>query len=106
VTAVGDTKWTRVEPGAQGWLMPSEAHVYQMNAYASVYPCDDFALLYPRHEGLSQAHATAFRLPGHGERKAKLHVVCIDAGNDLFPVRIGGDGSRFAELLRNEVSVN
>jgi 5-methylcytosine-specific restriction enzyme subunit McrC len=99
VVAVGDTKWTRVDVNAGAWMVPSEAHAYQMQAYASVYPCDEFVLLYPWHVGLRGARPTSFHLPSTSERQARLHVVCVDVGDDQLPTRCGSMESKFVNLL-------
>lgn len=99
VVAVGDTKWKRIEVDAKGWLTPSEADAYQMLAYASAYPCRDFTLLYPWHEGLRYTASNSFRLLGNGDQCSLLHVVCIDVGNDSFAARRGQSGSRFVKML-------
>lgn len=101
VVAVGDTKWTRVNVSAGGWMVPSEPHAYQMQAYASVYPSDEFVLLYPWHEALHSARSTSFHLPSAGGRQARLHVVCIDVGDDRLLVRSGSGDSRFVSLLES-----
>ena len=64
IVAVADTKWTRIWPTPNGLLIPDEAHVYQMNAYASAYSCKDFYLVYPWHEGLAGARSSSFVLRG------------------------------------------
>ena len=89
IVAVADTKWARIWPTAKGQLVPEEAHVYQLNAYASAYACDDFYLVYPWHAGLSGAKASSFVLRGAGNRRPRLHVLCMDVGNEGFPVGSG-----------------
>lgn len=89
VVAVADTKWTRIWPTAKGRLVPEEAHVYQMNAYASAYDCDDFYLVYPWHAGLSGAKASSFVLTRNGNRRPRLHVLCLDVGSEGLPVANG-----------------
>lgn len=89
IVAVADTKWTRISPTANGLLIPDEAHVYQMNAYASAYPCKDFYLVYPWHEGLAGARSSSFVLRGSGAVQRTLHVLCLDVGNEGFPVGTG-----------------
>ncbi|SDY21187.1 5-methylcytosine-specific restriction enzyme subunit McrC [Lysobacter sp. yr284] len=98
VLAVADTKWSRLEMDRVGRLVPGDAHVYQLNAYASVYPCEEVALIYPWHRGLEGAHPTAFRLPGAGARQPLLRVVCIDVGSDDLPLRAVAASSRLARL--------
>lgn len=82
IAAVADTKWTPVEMDAGGRLVPKDAHVYQLNAYASVYPCEEFALIYPWHVGLRGALPTTYCLPRFGGREPRLHVICLDVGRD------------------------
>lgn len=87
--AVADTKWTRIQVDGRGRLIPDESHVYQMNAYASVYPCGDFYLVYPWHEGLAGASNTSFVMRGSRDSQTRLHVVCVDVGEDGLPPRSG-----------------
>ncbi len=47
VVSVGDTKWARVRIGENGRMLPAESHMYQLNAYASAYPTEELALIYP-----------------------------------------------------------
>ena len=84
VAAVGDTKWTRVDVGAGGYLMPSEAHMYQLQAYASIYPCENFTLIYPWHSGLKGSKPTVFELPSIGGRKPVVNIICVDVRSDAF----------------------
>ena len=89
VVAVADTKWTRISPTAKGRLVPEEAHVYQMNAYASAYDCEDFYLVYPWHPDVSNAQRSSFVLRGFGAKRTRLHVLCLDVGNEGFPIGSG-----------------
>lgn len=95
VIAVGDTKWTRVDPTSSGWLVPRESHVYQMHAYSSVYPCEDFCLIYPYHSALAGSTPVAYGFPGVPGREPKLHMACIDIGRDDLPVRCASVGTWF-----------
>jgi 5-methylcytosine-specific restriction enzyme subunit McrC len=104
VVAVGDTKWTALPAGPSGHLVPPEAHVYQIHAYASVYPCEDFALIYPWHEGLRDAQPTAYNLPSRNGRRPVLQVLCIDVGADGLPLRLWQAASGFAALFGREGS--
>lgn len=79
--AVADTKWARVSTDSNGFLVPEREHVYQMQAYASVYPCEEFALVYPWHVGLAGARPTTLRLPRVGDREPFLSVFCIDVAS-------------------------
>ena len=89
IIAVADTKWTRILPTTNGKLVPEESHVYQMNAYASAYACDDFYLVYPWHTGLSGAKRSSFVMRGSGGNRWRLHVLCLDVGSEGFPVGSG-----------------
>lgn len=82
VLAVADTKWSHLAMDRKGRLVPDDAHVYQLNAYAGVYPCEEVVLIYPWHGGLAGVLPTVFRLPRAGERSPALHVVCVDVGSD------------------------
>jgi 5-methylcytosine-specific restriction enzyme subunit McrC len=86
VVAVADTKWTRVAITADGHLLPAEQHVYQMQAYASVYACDHFALIYPWYSGLKDAVPSAFVLPSAADRTVVLSVLCVDCRREDLPV--------------------
>ncbi len=99
VQAVGDTKWTRVEVDRSGHLMPSEAHIYQMQAYASVYPCQHFTLIYPWHDGLTGSKPTTFSLPTIGDRKPTVSIACIDVRSDAFNAVSRPMGSALDRLL-------
>lgn len=99
VLAVADTKWTRLGKDAMGRLMPDGAHVYQLHAYASVYPCEEVVLIYPWHSGLEGAQPTTFRLPGAGSRQPLLRVACIDVGRDDLPLRMLAAPSHLARFV-------
>lgn len=99
VVAVGDTKWSRVGIGAGGYLLPKEEHIYQMHAYAAVYPCEHFTLIYPWHSGLQGAKPTTFSLPSIGSRKPVISVTCVDVGSDAFNVASKSVGSKLDELF-------
>ncbi len=99
VVGVADTKWACVEVGRDGYLVPKEAHLYQMQAYASIYPCEHFALIYPSHSGLGEAKPTAFFLPAVGGRKPVVSVVCIDLASDAFTAESKAIGSALDRLL-------
>lgn len=98
--AVGDTKWSRVDYGEGGRLVPAEAHAYQLNAYASVYPCTEFTLIHPYALGAPVPHASSFRLPVHGGKQATLHVLSIDVSRDALPLVGSAGESLIGELLR------
>ncbi|WP_396617310.1 McrC family protein [Lysobacter soli] len=98
VLVVADTKWSRLEIDRVGRLVPDVAHVYQLHAYASVYPCEEVTLIYPWHRGLEGAHPTAFRLPACGTRQPMLRIICIDVAGDDMPFRVVGSGCYLGRL--------
>jgi 5-methylcytosine-specific restriction enzyme subunit McrC len=99
LSAIGDTKWKRLEVGPGGHLIPAEADVYQMHAYASAFRCESLALIYPWHEGLRAARETAFELPAIGAIRPVLSVLCLDVQSDALVLRRGAGAGEFAALL-------
>lgn len=84
VIAVGDTKWKRLEPDRNGYLIPNREDVYQMHAYAAAYQCDRLALIYPWHESLAGTRESVLELPSMGALRPRLHVMCIDVRDGRF----------------------
>jgi 5-methylcytosine-specific restriction enzyme subunit McrC len=76
--AIADTKWTRVRADKEGYLVPDNAHMYQMLAYASAYRCDNLALIYPWHEGIAHAKPTSYALPQIDAHRPRVHLLCVD----------------------------
>jgi 5-methylcytosine-specific restriction enzyme subunit McrC len=99
ILAIGDTKWKRVGVSSSGHLMPDEADMYQMHAYAVSYGCNDLALIYPWHAGLAGSKDTTFVLPGVGSLRPRISVLCIDLSSDPFSAIRGDSASRFGMLL-------
>ncbi len=99
--AVADTKWSRVNVSPSGYLMPNEAHIYQMQAYAAAYPCEHFTLIYPWHSGLKGSRQTTFELPHIGARRPVVSVACIDVTSDAFVAVSGASDSTVGKLLCN-----
>ncbi|WP_374601092.1 McrC family protein [Arenimonas sp.] len=97
LAAIADTKWTAVAPGRSGRIEPEASHVYQMNAYASAFGCEDFYLIYPWNPSIDSAAPSVFHLKRRGGAPVRLNVVCVDVGSDDFPARHGSfyflDGS-------------
>lgn len=100
VVAVADLKWCEVKMDSTGHLTPQRDHMFQIQAYASVYPCEEFALIYPLPSGSETASPTVFRLPAIGERRPLLRVFTIDVGSDNFGAS-GPDSGMVARLLRS-----
>lgn len=100
VLAVADTKWKLLEADRKGRQMPSESDMYQMNAYATAFRCKELALIYPQHEGTSDAVETEFRLPPVDGNSAVVRVLSVDVNDDRLPLRSGGSAGIIAQLLR------
>jgi 5-methylcytosine-specific restriction enzyme subunit McrC len=98
VVAIGDTKWKKIELRS-GYLAPEQADVYQMQAYAAAYQCEDLALIYPWHDGLKDARETVFHLPKIGEIEPRLSVLCVDVHEDGLSLSGSDRNSRFSEIL-------
>jgi 5-methylcytosine-specific restriction enzyme subunit McrC len=99
VVAVGDTKWKRLQPNRSGYLMPNEADVYQMHAYASAFRCEDLALIYPWHRGLAGAKETSVKLPEVSGIQPLIRILCVDVNEDEFRPRGPCAATVFARLL-------
>lgn len=98
VVAVADTKWIRLGKDRRGYLVPVDAHAYQLHAYAAAYPCDEAVLIYPWHEDLDGARISGYRLPGGGDRRPVLHVVCADVEDEALPLYLAGESASFSRL--------
>lgn len=99
VLSVADTKWTEVKTDSSGRIVPTDAHVYQLNAYAAVYPCSDFALIYPWHSGLGGAIPTSYELGAGDDVPKRLQIVCLDVGADGLPAMSVPSGAELQVLL-------
>lgn len=91
VVAIADTKWKRLEINRSGDLVPTEADLYQLYAYAAAYGCSRLALIYPWHSGLANSKNTRYQLPTVGQLSPIVHVVCIDVAVDGLPFVRGED---------------
>jgi len=89
VTGIVDSKYKRLSGDKRGRLIPSEADMYQMHAYASAYRCPELSLVYPWHSGLANVSDTEFRLPSSNGLSPVVTVICIDISDDELPTRIG-----------------
>ncbi len=99
VVAIADTKWKLLELDRKGRQVPSEADMYQMNAYATAFRCAELALIYPRHGGLTAAVDTEFRLPPVNGISATVRVLGVDVDDDRLPLRMGGSSGFIGRLL-------
>lgn len=100
--AIADTKWTRVSADKDGYLVPDNAHMYQMLAYASAYRCQDLALIYPWHEGIADAKPTAYALPQSGAHQPKVHLLCVDTSAEQLDLIWPAGASAFLGLFNFE----
>ena len=89
VLAIADTKWKRVAQDNLARLLPSEADIYQMHAYASAFRCHELALIYPWRADLRPATVGEFHLPTVEGRSPVVRVVCVDVHDDTLPARFG-----------------
>jgi 5-methylcytosine-specific restriction enzyme subunit McrC len=89
VVAIADTKWKLIGWDSKRRLMPSEADMYQMHAYASAFQCRELALIYPWRSELAQAAVADFRLPAVNGHAPVVTVLCLDVHDDALPLRVG-----------------
>jgi 5-methylcytosine-specific restriction enzyme subunit McrC len=89
VVAIADTKWKLVACDSRGRLIPAEADMYQMHAYATAFQCNDVALIYPWRPELANTAEAEFHLPANNGRAAVVRVLCIDIHDDALPLRLG-----------------
>lgn len=89
VVAIADTKWKLIGWDRMRRLMPSEADMYQMHAYASAFQCSELALIYPWRSELAQAAGAEFRLPPVKGHSPVVTVLCLDVHDDALPLRVG-----------------
>lgn len=89
VVAIADTKWKLIGWDSKRRVMPSEADMYQMHAYASAFQCRELALIYPWRSELAQAAAAEFRLPSVNGHAPVVTVLCLDVHDDALPLRLG-----------------
>ena len=90
--AIADAKWKHPKLSARGFILPDQADLYQLHAYASVFGCDQLALVYPWADTLARALETVFALPSTGSLKPRITVLCVDVAHDDLPFRLQGDG--------------
>ena len=89
VVAVADTKWKLIGCDSKRRLMPAEADMYQMHAYATAFQCRELALIYPWRSELAQAEGAVFRLPAVNGHMPVVTVLCLDVHDDTLALRIG-----------------
>lgn len=89
VVAVADTKWKLIGWDSKRRLMPVEADMYQIHAYASAFQCCELALIYPWRSALADTAGAEFRLPAISGRSPIVTVLCIDVHDDALPLRLG-----------------
>ena len=86
--AVADAKWKRPAISQHGFILPEQADLYQLHAYASVFNCEQLAIIYPWTEGLSIARETTFELPSSVGLTPKVTTLFLDIGDDDLPLRL------------------
>lgn len=83
-----DTKWKRLDPPEKDKTRNlSQADVYQMMAYASLYCCPRLMLFYPHHGALGREEGVqgSYRIDLGGER---LDVVTLDLAREHHPDKV------------------
>lgn len=104
VVAIADTKWKLLELDRKGRQVPSEADMYQINAYATAFRCTELALIYPRHDGITAAGYTEFRLPPVNGTSATVRILGVDVDDDRLPLRMGSSSGFIGQLLSRPAS--
>jgi 5-methylcytosine-specific restriction enzyme subunit McrC len=102
VIAIADTKWKLVELDRWGRLIPSEADLYQMHAYAAAYRCSDLALIYPWHSEMVRATDTEIQLPDIDGVRSVVRLLCVDVHDEGLPMRLGGSASQTGAILARD----
>ncbi len=103
ILLVADTKWKLLEEDRFGRIRPTPADMYQMNAYASAYRCDEMALIYPSFSGLNtqlMQHPTSYVLPARAGT-VSLHITGVDLLADRLSVGAGSVGAALNNFLRH-----
>lgn len=101
VLLVADTKWKLLEEDTFGRIRPHPGDMYQMNAYASAYGCQEMALIYPNFHELGAQLAeqpTTYVLPAGGGA-VSLHITGVELLADRLAVGAGSAGPVLSELL-------
>lgn len=104
VVLVADTKWKLLEEDRFGRIRPTPADMYQMNAYASAYRCQEMALIYPSFSELNMQlmqHPTSYMLPAEAGT-VSLHITAVDLLADRLRVGAGSVGATLDKLLGHE----
>ena len=102
VLAIADTKWKLLELDRKGRQVPSEADMYQMNAYATAFRCTELALIYPWYAGLTAAVETEFRLAPVNATSSIVRVLGVDVDDDRLPLRMGSSSGYIGQLLSRD----
>lgn len=90
VVAIADAKWKRPELRA-GFVLPAQADLYQLHAYASVFGCRQIALVYPWTDHLVKAGTTIFDFEGLCGNGPQLTVLALDIQNESLSIRLAPD---------------
>jgi 5-methylcytosine-specific restriction enzyme subunit McrC len=91
-----DTKWKRLDASdSEGRMGVGQADIYQMMAYAHVYPAPRMVLLYPHHSGLKKPPGTQTRFT-IAQTVKTIEIATIDVSR---PDRVP---DQFAALMRSD----
>lgn len=86
VVAIADSKWKQPDLSGRGFVLPSPADVYQLQAYACAFGGEHLGLIYPRSDHLARANETVFRLPPVANLSPRLTVLTLDVTDDTLPL--------------------
>lgn len=91
IIGVADAKWKHPALSRRGFVLPDQADLYQLHAYASIFRCDHLALIYPWDESLVDARETKIELPRTGYNESTVSILCLDVAQDALPFRLKSD---------------
>jgi len=86
--AIADAKWKHPTISPRKFILPDQADLYQLHAYASVLRCARLALIYPWDESMAGARETTFELPCSENLHPNIAILLLDVANDNLPFRL------------------
>jgi 5-methylcytosine-specific restriction enzyme subunit McrC len=87
IVAIADAKWKHPDVSGSGFALPAQADLYQLHAYASIFGCDQLALIYPWSEYLADTHPTVLSFDSAWGKCPQLTVMALDIGDETLPIR-------------------
>lgn len=98
VVAIADAKWKRPDLSRSGFVLPAQADLYQLNAYASIFGCDQLALIYPWSDSLESAHETVLTFETARCQGPRLTVMALDVADDGLPLYLPPSTGAWSEV--------